>query len=61
MVEKLFPEPSLKIQIIVSQIEGYQSVLKLSCRPFAFTSYKVFSKIKSGFELVSLPHFLNDF
>ena len=28
---------------IVCQVEGYQNILKLSCRPLAFTSYKAFS------------------
>ena len=27
---------------IVCQAEGYQNILKLSCRPLAFTSYKDF-------------------
>ena len=27
---------------IVRQVEGYQNILKLSCRPLAFTSYKAF-------------------
>ena len=32
---------------------------KLSCRPLAFTSFKV--RKKKGLELVSLVHFLHDF
>ena len=45
---------------IVCQVESYWDILKLSCRTFAFTSYKGFSEIKkrSG---TSLPHFLHDF
>ena len=41
--------------------KGYQIILKLSCRPLAFTSYKIFQKTKRGMELASLPHFLHDF
>ena len=37
------------------------SMLKLSCRPLAFTSYKAFYKTKRSLELDSLPHFLHDF
>ena len=56
VVEKLLPHPFLKNQIehisesiskslmqfvyIVFQVEGYQNILKLNCRPLAFTSYK---------------------
>ena len=36
-------------------------MLKLSCRAFAFTSYKAVLKKQRGLELVSLPHFLHDF
>ena len=45
----------------VSQIEGYQNILKLGCRPRAFTSYQHFQKINRGLELVSLPHFPHNF
>ena len=42
--------------------EDYQHILKLHCKPLAFTLYKVFlRKQKRGLELVSLPHFLHDF
>ena len=74
VVEKLLPDPFLKNQIehisesiskslmqfvyIVFQVEGYQNILKLNCRPLAFTSYKAFLKNKRGLELVSLPHFV---
>ena len=30
----------------VWQVEGYRNILKLSCRPLAFTSYKAFLKNK---------------
>ena len=76
-VEKLFPDPFLKTKIklisgsivqsfikfvfIVCQIEGYRNILKLSCRPFPFTSYKPFLKAKRSLQLISLPHFLHDF
>ena len=34
----------------------------VSCKPFTFTSYvELFWKTKRGLELVSLPHFLDDF
>ena len=32
-----------------------------SCRPFSFTSYQAFWKIKKGLRLVSLPHFADNF
>ena len=47
----LLPDSLLKIQnlviqfvFIICQVEGYQNILKLSCRPLAFTSYKAFLK-----------------
>ena len=61
-VEMLFPDPFPKIQhwvylwinslkfmqavFIVSQVEDYQNILKLSFRPLGFTSYKDFLKNK---------------
>ena len=36
----------LKFVFIVCQVECYQSILKLSCRPLAFTSNKAFIKNK---------------
>ena len=36
-------------------------ILKISCTPLAFASYKAFWRNKRGVELVSLPHFVNDF
>ena len=44
--------------LIVCQVKDYQKWLKLSCRPFAFNSYKAFlEKTERGVKLVSLPHF----
>ena len=40
--------------LIVCQVEDYRKWLKLSCRPFAFTSYKAFLKNKKRFG-TSLP------
>ena len=68
VAEKMFPEPFLKIQnsaylwmhgikfqfiFLVSQVEGYQIILKLSSRLLAFASYKIFykSKMRSGTSL----------
>ena len=64
MVEKLVPEPFPKMKIehisgsiassliqftfIVWQVEGYRNILKLSCRPLAFTSHKAFLKNKKS-------------
>ena len=36
----------IQFVFIVCQVEGYQSILKLSCRPLAFTSYKALFKNK---------------
>ena len=62
VVEKPFPEPFLKNQnwvyLWVNSLrfykvwfywmpsEGYQNILKLNCRPLAFTSWKTFQKTK---------------
>ena len=55
-VEK--PDPFLKNQnraylwiniqfiFIACQVQGYRNILKLSCRPLAFTSFKAFLKNK---------------
>ena len=51
----------MQFDFIVHQAEGCRNVLKLSYRPLAFTSYKVFWTTKRGLKLVSLPHFLHDF
>ena len=68
VAEKIFPEHFLKIQnsaylwmhgikfqfiFLVSQVEGYQIILKLSSRLLAFASYKIFykSKMRSGTSL----------
>ena len=71
VVEKPFPNPFLKNQnraylwityvqvvFIACQVQGYRSILKLSCWPLAFTSYKAFfkKKTKRVLKLVSLPH-----
>ena len=40
------------------RVESYRKILKLSCRPLAFTSYKAFLKKRPAF---FLPHFLYDF
>ena len=44
----------LQFAFIDYQVENYRSILKLSCRPFAFASYQAFlkNKKKSG---TSLP------
>ena len=77
LLEKLFPGPFLKnrncayvwinslkfntVVFVVCQVGSYRKMLKISCRPLAFTSYKAFLKCKKGLELASLPHFLHDF
>ena len=71
MVEKIIPKPfpkksNLSISLDqyskvlpfifnVSQVEGYQKILKLSCRPLAFTSHIAFLKNKkmSGTSLLA--------
>ena len=76
-LEKLFRDPFLKNQnwayywinslsfihfvFIIWQVEGYLKILKLSCRPLAFTSKKPFLKTRRVLGLVSLRHFLHDF
>ena len=47
--------------ILYVQVEGYQSVLKVRCRPLAFTSKKIFEKSWRVLEIVSLSDFLHDF
>ena len=62
VVDKLFPDSFLKNQnwaypwglysfFIICQVESYQNILKLSCRPRAFTSCEAFLKINRGAEL----------
>ena len=46
---------------MMCQVQWYRNILKLSCRGFAFTSYKAFLKLKRSLELVSLSHSLHDF
>ena len=71
VMEKLFPDSFLKNQnwtsfiqfvFVVCQVEGYQNILKLSCRLLAFTSHtKLFRKVKRDLELIFLAQFLHDF
>ena len=71
VMEKVFPDSFLKNQnwisfiqfvFVVCQVEGYQNILKLSCRLLAFTSHtKLFRKVKRDLELIFLAHFLRDF
>ena len=52
----------LKSYILLRAVEGYRKRLKLSCRPFSFTSYNFFFFLKKrGLELVSMPQILHDF
>ena len=46
----------IEFVVIICQVEGYQIILKRSCRPFAFTSFKAFLKNKkrSGTSLPAL-------
>ena len=68
VLEKLFPDPyvkkskwSISLNAIVCYFEGYRNIVTSSCRPLAFTEYKVFLLKKGDLELVSRPHFLHDF
>ena len=75
VVEKPFPNPFLKNQnraylwityvqvvFIACQVQGYRSILKLSCWPLAFTSYKAFFKKNKKSSRTSLPaSFRHDF
>ena len=50
---KTIPRPfskKSKFVFIVNQVKGYQNILKLSCRPLAFTSHKALlnNKERSG-------------
>ena len=36
----------MQFVFIVCQVEDYQNILKLSCKPIAFSSYKAFLKRK---------------
>ena len=38
----------LQFVFIVCQVKGYQNILKLSCTPLAFSSYKAFRKNKKS-------------
>ena len=46
----------IKFVFIVYEVGGYQNILKLTCRPLVFTSYKAFLKNKkrSGTILLGL-------
>ena len=44
----------MQLVFIVCQVEGYRTILKISCRPLVFTSYKAYSKNKKRSE-TSLP------
>ena len=76
LVDILFPDPFLKNQnwtylwiiewrfvqfvVIEWQVEDYQSILKLSCRPLAFTSNKSFllnKKVYGTSPLISFLHY----
>ena len=46
---------------VVSQVQLYRNILKLSCRALDVNLYKAFYKTKTGLGLVSLLHFLYDF
>ena len=78
MVVKLFTDRILKnenwaylwksiltfyaVFLLYAQVKGYRNMLKLSCRPLAFTLFQAFlKKTKRGLELFPLPHFLQDF
>ena len=73
VMEKLFPYPFLKNQnwaylwinsfsflqlvFILCHVEDYSSILKLSCRPLPFTSYKAFLKNKNSCKTSLLASF----
>ena len=70
VVEKLVADHFLKSQnedisqskvFIVCQVEGNCNILKISCKPLAFTSYKTFLKNKKRSGTSLPPHFLKDF
>ena len=47
--------------LLVCQVLGYQNILKLNCRPLAFTSYKAFLKYKERSGTSLSASFLHDF
>ena len=49
-------QSSVQFNFIVCQVKDYQNIIKLSCVSFAFTSYKIFQKVKktSGTSLLAL-------
>ena len=48
----------IQFAFIACQIDGYRNILKLSCRPLAFTLQKLFKETKRGLELASLLRLL---
>ena len=46
---------------VLCQVEGYRTILKLSCRPLLLLHIKLFWKTKRGLKIFLLPHFLHDF
>ena len=50
-----------KFVFIIYHVDGYQNILKLSCRPTDITSYKACLKKKRDMKLVSIPHFQHMF
>ena len=55
LLVKIFSDPFLWISNLSCQVEFYWNMLKLSCKPLAFTSYKAFYKNKkrSGTSLLA--------
>ena len=43
-LDQYFIQSFIQFVFIICQVEDYRNILKLSSRPFAFTSYKTFSK-----------------
>ena len=50
-------ESFMQFVFAVCKVEGYQNILKLSCRPLAFTSYKAFLENKKRFGTSLLASF----
>ena len=47
----------IRFTFIVCQVKDYRNILKLSCKPFTFTSYKAFLKNKKRFGTSLLASF----
>ena len=45
-ISGLIVQSFIQLAFIVYQVEGYSNILKLSCRPVAFASYRAFLKNK---------------